>query len=229
MAPGMLKSARRNLGLTQKEAANRLGVSQPYLSLLEKGKRGVPAKLAQKAVRAFKMSPTALPAADKMLNAPVDAQKLARQLSALGYPGFAYMRSGWTRNPAEVLLRALAQHQLEARVAEALPWLLLQYSDMDREWLVREARLHNLSNRLGFFVALARRAAERSGRNNSAQYHELGLLEAALRKSRLADDDTFGEGSVSQSQREWLKQNRLPEAEYWNLLTDWKPEHLQYV
>ena len=44
-----LKTGREQKGWTQEESASRLGVSQPYLSLLEKGARRVPEKLARKA------------------------------------------------------------------------------------------------------------------------------------------------------------------------------------
>src|SRR5204862_2965596 len=45
---------------------------------------------------------------------------------ALGYPGFTHLRPRrWAlKNPAEVLLAALAQDDLEPRLVEALPWLL---------------------------------------------------------------------------------------------------------
>ena len=43
-----LVESRLNKGLEQKEAADLLGVSQPYLSLLESGKRKLTRKLAEK-------------------------------------------------------------------------------------------------------------------------------------------------------------------------------------
>jgi len=69
------------------------------------------------------------------------AETLSQQLAALEYPGFAYMRShGPKRNPAEVLVDALSNDRLEARVLEALPWLLLRHSNTDWAWLVEQAR-----------------------------------------------------------------------------------------
>ncbi|HKC70368.1 MAG TPA: hypothetical protein VKB60_02040, partial [Terriglobales bacterium] len=71
-------------------------------------------------------------------------------MAALDYPGFAYLRAGWKRNPAEVLVSALAQPNLEPRLTEALPWLLLRYAaQLNRDWLAQQARLYKLSNRLG--------------------------------------------------------------------------------
>src|ERR1700675_1132159 len=64
-------------------------------------------------------------------------------------------------NPAEVLLGALAQDDLEPRLVEALPWLVLRYSTLDWSWVVREAKVRDLQNRLGFVVGLARQLAVR--------------------------------------------------------------------
>jgi len=227
MGPNVLKSARKRLGLTQREAARLLGLSQPYFSLLEKGKRNVTPRLAKTAVRVFKLPPTALPVREDALDRKVDGERLAKQLAALGYPGFAYMRSGWIRNPAQVLLCAVARDQLESRLAEALPWLVLHYADMDKAWLVRQARSRMLSNKLGFVVSLARQLASRAPGN--AVSAELSRLEQELANGRLDREVTFGQANLSNAEREWLSQNRSPEAAYWHVLTDWKPEHLQYA
>ena len=53
-------------------------------------------------------------------------------------PGFAYLhRRRSKRNPGELLLTAVAQDRLEARLFEALPWLVLKYWEMDIGWLVQ--------------------------------------------------------------------------------------------
>jgi hypothetical protein len=165
----------------------------------------------------------------KLLNPAEVSQQLAQQLSALGYPGFASMRAAWHRNPAEVVLYALAQTELEPRVAEALPWVLLHYPDMDHQWLLSQARLNNLSNRLGFTVSLARRAAERHDQQETVAYEVLTALEEELSKSRLDLEDDFGNPSMSAGEREWVRSNRSADAEYWHVVTDWRPEHLQHV
>jgi transcriptional regulator with XRE-family HTH domain len=222
-----LRRARKRLNLTQGKAAARLGVSQPYLSLLEKGARKIPARLAKKVVSAFRMSATNLPLEDRPERHYGD---LAGQLAALGYPGFKHLRGAWRRNPATVLLSALADERLEARLFEALPWLLLSYSDMDRDYLLEMARLKNLSNRLGFVVALARAACRLKGEADSQVYRNLDLLEKELQTSRLdREDQLFGQTSASPKELDWLRRNRSPEAKYWHVLTDWKAEHLQYV
>src|SRR5579859_1333126 len=125
-----LRSARQERGWTQAEAGARLGVSQTYVALLETGRRRVPADLARKAVRVLRLNPALLPLSEELVATSGD--ELARDFGRLGYPGFAYLRGGQLKNPAEVLLTALAQPNLDSRVAEGLPWLLLRYPDMDR-------------------------------------------------------------------------------------------------
>jgi transcriptional regulator with XRE-family HTH domain len=228
MTPQTLKHARKQHRWTQMQAASRLGVSQPYLALLEKGQRKFTPALMQKAVAVFRASPAELPYGEP--SPSVDPQFLARQLSGLGYPGFAYLRASKKENPAVVLLTALAQKDLEARLAEALPWVLLHYgADMDTTWLVQQARLRNLSNKLGFVVDLARRAAEQQDTPTSRHYVSLGQLRENLRQSRLDVEDTLCQSHVSQNERAWLRQARSTDAEYWHLLTNWQPEHLQYA
>lgn len=223
-----LRLIRRQKGLTQAEAAVRLGVSQPYLALLEKGRRSFTPKLARRAVQVFQLSPTLLPVPDQGPS-KVSADQLARELGRLGYPGFSYMKGGWTKNPTEVLLVALGQPNLETRVAEALPWLLLHYADMDHDWLVAQARLKNLTNRLGFFVDLAKRVAERKNEVESPRYRALARLADELRPSRLAEEDTLGQQSLTSAELDWLRANRSEDARFWNVLSDWRPEHLQYA
>ena len=228
MAGVELRAQRKRRGLTQREASARLGVSQPYLALLESGKRRLPEKLLRKAMRLYRLSPAVLPPKENPAR-PVGADQLARELAALGYPGFAYMKSGWRKNPGEVLVTALAQSDLDPRVTEALPWLVLRYPEMDRDWLVKQARLENLSNRLGFVVDLAKSVADRQDPRGSARSQSLEQLKNALRNSKLDVEDTLCEESLSPQERNWLRENRPDEAKFWHLLTKWRPEHLQYV
>ena len=225
-----LRTGREKQGWTQVHTAELLGVSQPYLALLEGGRRKLPPRLAYKAARVLNLAPTSLPIRVNAPLSPVAADQLARQLGALGYPGFAYLRAGWKRNPAEVLVSALAQPNLEPRLTEALPWVLLRYAaTLDRDWLVQQARLYGLSNRLGYVVHLAKRVMETRGNLDSAEYRALDALENELRPSRLAAEDTLCQSALSPAEREWLREARPAEARYWNLLTDWRPEHLQYA
>lgn len=222
------KLARKERGWSQCDLATRLGVSQTYVAFLEHGKRPFPPQLARRAVTLLRMSPSALPLSHR---ASTDTE-LTRQLSALGYPGYAHVPPARRRNPAEVLLAALREDNLDARVAEALPWLLLQYgamSEASKKWLVEQARLRNLTNRLGFTVTLAKQVAERKGETTSDAYQALVQLEQELLRSRLVGPDTFCQSQLSQRQREWMETARPEAARQWNLLTNWKPEDLQYA
>lgn len=225
-----LELARRRRGWSQKEAARRLGLSQPYLSMLESGKRSLTRPMARKMMRAYQLPPTVLPPREPSDRSYTpDNQALAEDLGKLGYPGFAYLRTHrQTMNPAEVLLTALSKDDLEPRLTEALPWLLLRYGDgLDTRWLLTAARVNNLQNRLGFVASLARRVAEACPQFQH-RVHTLRQLEQELYGSRLAQEDTLCQKSLPQRKRQWLAQNRPPEAAYWNLLTDWRPEVLSY-
>ena len=223
-----LRKARMQRGWTQANAGARLGVSQAYIALLEKGRRRVPTKLGRKVVRLLSLSPVLLPPVQKNPST-VTNDELARDLSRLGYPGFAYLRGGWLRNPGAVLVDALAQAQLDSRVAEALPWLLLKYPELDSEWLLKQARLSNLTNRVGFVVDLARRVAERKGQTDSPRYHSLTRLSEALRLSRLDVEDTLGQQSLTETERNWFRANRPEDANYWHMLTNWRAEFIQFI
>ena len=231
MKPQDLRAARQRRGWDQKEAAQRLGVSQPYFSMLERGERPLTPALARKAARVFRLPPTALPVSG-LPSSPArnEMQELAEDLAVLGYPGFAYLRgSRRKKNPAEVLLTALAQEDLEPRLAEALPWLLLRYPDVDTSWLVENAKLRDLQNRLGFVVTLARQTAERFEGSATPRVGCLVALEQLLEQSRLAREDTLCQKSLNEVERRWLRENRSEEARHWNLLTGWRSETLRYV
>src|ERR1700730_15196537 len=155
-----LKTARKRAELTESDTAAKLGVSQPYLSLLEKNQRPVPGALAKRMARVYRLPATALPVPDEMREPPATSnEKLAEELAGLGYPGFSYLPRK-KRNPAEVLFTALGQRDLEPRLTEALPWVVLKYPDLDRNWLVPRVRVTDLQNKLGFVTRVARRLAE---------------------------------------------------------------------
>lgn len=223
-----LKAERLRHGWTQETAASRLGVSQPYLAMLETGKRRLTSKVATRALAVYQSSPALVLPSDVPSYGDNASQMLAEDLAALGYPGFSYLRpQGWqAKNPAQVLLAALACDELEPRLVESLPWLVLRYSPFDDRWLVREAKLRDLQNRLGFVVALARRLAQRRGDHDKVRVLE--VLEAQLERSRLAREDTLCR-RVREPQRRWLVEHRPEEARHWNLLTDWTVDALRYV
>jgi len=228
MTPAELRQARKAKGWTQQEAASRLGLSQTYLSLLEKGKRQVPKSRVQRVLTVYdSLSPLALPMRGQKNWDRLDSLKLAQQLAALGYPGFAYMQSHATWNPAELLLAALTKDDLESRTAEALPWLALAYSDMDWDWMVKQMKMHDAQNRLGFVLTLARSLAEKM--KNTGVANRLLTVEKSLHGSVIVRALTFCREDMPEVERRWLKQNSTPEAKHWNVLSDLSVEHLSHA
>ena len=223
-----LRMGRERKRWTQEEAAARLGVSQPYLSLLEKELRRVPEKLARKAATAFHLSAVKLPVETDWNAVQTRGEAvLAADLAALGYPGFSHLKPDRKKNPAEVLLSALSAPDLNSRLIEALPWLLLRYTDLDWQSLVREVKVRDLQNRLGFLTSVARRLAEKQGDSEKAEW--LRGKESTLERSRLLREDTLCHDSLTKAERQWLDTSRPDEAKYWRLLTDLVPEHLSYA
>jgi transcriptional regulator with XRE-family HTH domain len=227
MKPQELRSARLNKGWTQTQAASHLGMTQAYLNFLENGKRRLTPALVRKAASVYGLSPAVLPVADVFLPVQTDDQKLTEMLAKLGYPGFSYLRAHTLKkHPFEVLLTALAQKNLDGRVAEALPWVAMKYVQLD-PWLLENARKFSLQNKLGLVVTMARRLAEKQ--SNDARSKELRQLEYVLEDSRLAKEDVFYRPLRTESEGEWLRKNRTEDAVHWNLLTDMRLEHLQYA
>jgi len=218
-----LKTARNQRGWNQQTLAKLLGVSQTLVSLWEQGARGVPARWRQQLRQlGLELDPTELPMRDEPNPATVD---FAQELANDGYPGFAHLKEsapGW--NPAQLLVMALSESNLDRRVAEALPWLVLRYSQMNWEWVFREAKLRDLQNRLGFTLALGKRLALQKQQNDVAAV--LMSRESALRGSLLAKEETYGNDRMTQAERSWLRARRPAEAAAWHILSDMEPAHL---
>jgi transcriptional regulator with XRE-family HTH domain len=223
-----LKKGRLQKGWTQEEAAARLGVSQPYFSLLEKELRRVPEKLARKAATVFRLSAVTLPFETTRNRPQTETENdLALDLAALGYPGFSHLKGGRKKNPAQVLLSALSAQNLNSRITEALPWVLLTYPDLDWQSLVKEVKVRDLQNRLGFLTSVARRLAVKQGNTDKAKW--LQSKESSLERSRLVLEDTLCHDSLTKAERRWLDTARSAEAKHWRLLTDLSPDHLSYA
>jgi transcriptional regulator with XRE-family HTH domain len=228
MNPRQFKSGRVAAGLTQVVAAERLGVSQAYLSQLEKGRRPVTQELARLAIRVYGLSPVALPLPEESSDlSDVDASRLARQLSGLGYPGFEYLR-GERVNPALLVFQSLVHDDLEVRLTEALPWVLASYPDADWSWLVDQVKLKDVQNRLGFVVGLAQQLATSREEFQSA-LQPLAQAEAKLERARLAREDTLCRENMPAVERRWLVSNRSPLAQHWNLLSGLTVDQLPYA
>jgi transcriptional regulator with XRE-family HTH domain len=129
MNGGDLRAARAARGWTQSDLAQRLGVSQAYVSLLESNRRACPERLVRKVVSALRLPASTLPVSSEA--EPLPADGVARALGTLGYSGFAHLRHTRTLNPAELLVRTLSSGNVEARLVEALPWVLVNYPDVD--------------------------------------------------------------------------------------------------
>ncbi len=211
-----MQRARTARRWTQAQLATRLGVSQGYVCLLERGARPVPAPLAEAVARALDMPPSTLPAA---ANADAfDTDGAVRALAALGDERFAERpRRRERRNPAEVVLRCLRAPDLDARIVEGLVRVLVAHVELDWAWLVRHSKVDDLQNRLGFLVSLAATVAEREGFAEAAE--QLAAARTVLERSRLAAEGSF-RTSLTDAERRWLRQHRPPEAEHWNLLTN---------
>lgn len=207
-----VRAARKAKGLTQAALAKKLGVSQGFVSLLERNHRSVSGGLVTRLAALLEMPPTTVPV---KTTAPLRTDEARRLLGTLGYEGFQYLKTYRCVNPAEVLLRALGAEVLDGRVAKALPWLLVQYPDLNWNWLVSEAKQQDLQNRLGFMVSLARAVAESRGRDQAAA--TLSKWEHKLEESRLLKLDPLSSGT--QAEQRWLREHRSAEARHWNVLS----------
>jgi transcriptional regulator with XRE-family HTH domain len=214
-----LRASRARLGWTQVRAAARLGISQAYLSLLERGRRPMSDRLLPRLCRTYGLQLGALPLVPGF--AP-DPTQLAAAIGGLGHPGFSYLRGRRRLNPAQVLLAALQSERLEARVAAALPWLVVEYAALDWEWVMERAKLSDRQNRLGFVVSLGREVASRRGATDAAA--RLAEVERRLERARLVREEPFGQSFMSEAERQWIRSHRLEAADHWGLLTDLRPE-----
>ena len=228
MTGTQLKKNRKEKGWTQAQTAKYLNVTQGYLSLLEQDERPLTENLIKKAVRVFGLPAGKLPTGKNLTNLPqLSEENLAAALAAIGYPGFSHINPARLKNPTEVLISALSFNKLDARIVEALPWLMLQISELNWKKLVRAAKVTDLQNRLGFVVTLARKTAEKMGERQKAE--SLKRKEKSLADSRLLKEDTLCSDSLTKAEIKWIRQNRTSEAEFWNVLSDLKVEHLSYA
>ncbi len=107
------------------------------------------------------------------------------------------------------------------------PWLAFTFADLDWNWLVRNAKLHDRQNRLGFTATLAKELAWRVGDQN--RMDNLSQKERLLQPSLLAKEDTYCHDSLTRVERDWLREHRAPEARKWNMLSDLGVERLSHA
>ncbi len=223
-----LKKFRKEKRWTQDQTAKYLNVTQGYLSLLEKDERPLTDDLIKKTVKVFGLQARKLPIDKNLTNLPpANEEGLVAALAAIGYPGFSHIKASGLKNPTEILISALSCNKLDARIVEALPWLMLEVSELNWKKLVTAAKVIDLQNRLGFIVSLARKVAETMERQKKAE--SLKKKEELLADSRLLKEVTLCSDSLTEEELKWIRQNRTSEAEFWNVLSDLKVEHLSYV
>ena len=89
----------------------------------------------------------------------------------------------------------------------------------------RTSEAQRLTEPAGSFVlALACELAMR--RNNKRSAARLAVLKATVEQSRLAKEDTFSD-SLTQAEKEWLRNERSEDAKHWNVLTDLSVDQLR--
>ena len=224
----VLLNERLSRNWEQSEAAAKLEVSQPYLSLLEKGKRPVTEKIARRAVSVFKLPPSVLPFenAAEISQTKANENTLSSNLSALGYPKFSHLKKSVKVNPALILITALILDDLDSRIVEALPWLIYRFADMNWTMVFLHAKMHDAQNRLGFLLSLAFQLALKNG--DTEKQKVLKELISDLEKSRLVREDSFRRNSLTETEKNWLKTNRTKDARYWKVLSNLSVENLDY-
>lgn len=212
----------------QVETASRLKVSQPYLSLIEAGKRPVTKSVARRAINLFDLPPTALPIENETEPANIKSPDyLVSQLANLGYGKFSHFKKKSKKiNPAIILLSALKSDDLESRIVEALPWLVCKFPQMDWSQVIKSAKISDAQNRLGYILSLAyEKVRTETDKEKESFFKE---LLSDLEKSRLFCEDSFQRQNLTRSEKEWLKNNRPRNAKFWRVLSNLKAEHLAF-
>ncbi|NDJ09933.1 MAG: XRE family transcriptional regulator [Acidobacteriia bacterium] len=209
MSPDLQLWRNRN-GLTQVEAATRLGVSQPYLSLLEKGARPLTEAVRKRLTGVSAETPPETLRDDRF----------RAELSALGYPGFAHIPPAKGVVHPDVLLNSvLSLPDADARIITALPWVARNcWERMNLPWLVRQAKLANLQNRLGFILQLG-----------GADSPQVAASIAELARARLLHEDTMCWDSMQPFTRSVFRERRSLLAKNWNIVTLLTDEAVEHV
>ncbi len=97
---------------------------------------------------------------------------------------------------------------------------------MDWRQVIREAKLDDAQNRLGFLLSLAYAAAEQNEDGNKKDLFK--RLLSTLEKSLLVLDDSFRRKSLTATEKAWLRKNRPKDARRWRVLSNLSAEHLIY-
>jgi hypothetical protein len=147
-----------------------------------------------------------------------------QELANLGYPGYAHHKDGDSQySPTQFLLLALAENDLDRRVAEGLPWVVLANYKLDWKSVYEQAQLKGIQNRLGFTLLLARDRAVLLQKAEIAA-HLSSVLECTVPSDK---EDTFA-NDMTKAERRWLRVHRSKQAAAWNLLSDYSAEDLEH-
>lgn len=216
---------------SQARLAEALGVSQAYVSQLETGARKVSKKLAARlaALPELQYLPATVFPEEVETPDPYD-RDLGADLAALGYDGRAAAEGRLPKNPAVVIIAILRRAHVAPWITAAIPWLLTSFPELNTTWLVGQARLNNLQNRLGFLTELAYELAQTrfaAGRFDEAHLVRLEAMHGELEKSRLVHEDTLAR-ELTPAEREFFREQRSETARHWNLLTGLTREQLPY-
>lgn len=152
----------------------------------------------------------------------LQSRAMADALNLLGHPGFRTLfyeiDEEPAPDPAVALVAILACDDLEERIVEAAPWIVLRFEHMDWEWLIREACARQVQNRLGFVVNLAAQIAAEGGVEKE-RLIQLTRLEERLFEFRLDKEDTLCARRMSAEEKRSLREARTSEARQWGLIT----------
>ena len=113
-----------------------------------------------------------------------------------------------------------------ARLVAGLPWLAVEYVDLDWSWVLTEARLANLQNRVGFMLALARQLAVRLEKPRVER--RLAAVEGRFDAARLAREDTFST-ALTAAETAWVRKTRSTQARHWKVVTDLSVDDVVYA
>ena len=163
------------------------------------------------------------------LTGSVEVRPAARHHSFRYRPRSSAASPGRGAKPPVVVKRSKGScSNLDARVTEGLPWVLVRYPDMDWNWLVSRAKLRNVQNRLGFLVSVGREVAEKHS-DSPEPGQRLAKVEKELERARLASETTLSREAMPFAEREWLRSNRSELARHWGVLTSLLAEQLSYA
>ena len=134
-----------------------------YVAMLERGQRQPSDALRRRLARVLQLPATSLPTAAR--RATVGRRRARCRTCRPWLPGVLSPPTGSAPKESwrPLLLDALAAEALDPRTAEALPWLLLTFPDLDWDWLLPQVKQRDLQNRLGYVVSLARNVADLQG------------------------------------------------------------------